>query len=124
MAQFHSASCPRSPRTPDTAAVLHPSPALAGLLLAGLLAGCGATPESPDAQTRSIARRPIPETARNEKIGDDYHGTWVADPYRWLENQDGTDTAAWTAEQNRWTQDYLAGVSQRDTIRQRLAELR
>lgn len=31
---------------------------------------------------------------------DDYHGTEVADPYRWLEDLNAPETRAWVEEQN------------------------
>ncbi len=54
---------------------------------------------------------------------DDYHGTRVADPYRWLEDLDAPDTKAWVAAQNRVTDDYLAATPGRDAIRDRLTAL-
>ena len=39
---------------------------------------------------------------------DTYHGTKVADPYRWLEDLDADRTQAWVEAQNKVTFDYLA----------------
>ncbi|WP_145088203.1 prolyl oligopeptidase family serine peptidase [Anatilimnocola aggregata] len=63
-----------------------------------------------------------PETARGEQI-DDYHGTKVADPYRWLEEPDSDATKAWVIAQNKLTFDYLEKIPQRKAIRARLEEL-
>ena len=38
---------------------------------------------------------------------DDYHGTTVADPYRWLEDTDAPETRQWIAAQNRLTKSFL-----------------
>jgi prolyl oligopeptidase len=54
---------------------------------------------------------------------DDYHGTSIADPYRWLEDANSAETKAWVDEQNTLTQGYLAQIPQRAAIRQRLTQL-
>jgi len=56
-------------------------------------------------------------------IADDYHGTTVRDPYRWLEDVDSPATRDWIAAQNRVTSSYLARIPQRETIRRRLTAL-
>ena len=54
---------------------------------------------------------------------DDYHGTKVADPYRWLENADAEDTKAWVEAQNKVTFAYLNEIPAREQIKQRLTKL-
>lgn len=54
---------------------------------------------------------------------DDYHGTRVADPYRWLEDVDSPETKAWVAAENKVTFDYLATIPERAGIRNRLTTL-
>jgi prolyl oligopeptidase len=54
---------------------------------------------------------------------DDYHGTKVADPYRWLEDANSPETKAWVDAENKVTQSYLAQIPQREAIRQRLTQL-
>lgn len=54
---------------------------------------------------------------------DDYHGTKVADPYRWLEDTESAETKAWIEAQNKVTFDYLATIPQREQIKKRLTEL-
>jgi prolyl oligopeptidase len=63
-----------------------------------------------------------PETKRVDVV-DDYFGTKVPDPYRWLEDPDSAETRAWIEAQNRVTFAYLAGIPERDAIRKRLTEL-
>ena len=65
-----------------------------------------------------------PETRKVEHV-DEYHGTQVPDPYRWLEDDVRTseDVADWVEAQNKVTFGYLELIPQRDTIRQRLTEL-
>jgi prolyl oligopeptidase len=54
---------------------------------------------------------------------DVYHGVAVADPYRWLEDDNAPETKAWVSAQNRLTFDYLKTIPQRDAIRRRLKQL-
>src|SRR5688572_7219605 len=63
-----------------------------------------------------------PSTARGEQV-DDYHGTKIPDPYRWLEDTDSPETKAWVAAQNRVTFAYLAGIPEREAIRARLTQV-
>jgi len=63
-----------------------------------------------------------PDSPKGSQI-DDYHGTQVADPYRWLENSDSPETRAWIEAQNKLTFDYLAQIPAREKIKQRLTEL-
>lgn len=63
-----------------------------------------------------------PET-RQEDIQDDYFGTIVADPYRWLEDDLSEETKAWVKTQNQVTQQYLLQIPFREAIRQRLTRL-
>jgi prolyl oligopeptidase len=61
--------------------------------------------------------------ARKGNQVDDYHGTMVPDPYRWLENADSMETRQWVEQENRLTSEFLEKISTREKIRQRLTEL-
>ena len=63
-----------------------------------------------------------PATRKDEQV-DDYHGTSVADPYRWLEDDNSAETLAWVNAQNQVTQNYLAQIPYRGQLKQRLEEL-
>lgn len=63
-----------------------------------------------------------PETKKNDHT-DNYHGTVVADPYRWLEDDNSEETKAWVQEQNRITFGYLEQIPFREQLRERLTEL-
>ena len=54
---------------------------------------------------------------------DIYHGTTIADPYRWLEDANSAETKAWVDAENQVTQAYLAQIPERETIKQRLTKL-
>ena len=54
---------------------------------------------------------------------DSYHGTTVADPYRWLEDANSADTRQWIDAQNQVTQAYLGRITERAGIKARLTRL-
>ena len=77
--------------------------------------------------TAAVAQEPkvtYPETKKVDHT-DDYHGTKVSDPYRWLEDdvRTNTDVAAWVEAQNKVTDAYLATIPERETIRKRITDL-
>jgi prolyl oligopeptidase len=61
--------------------------------------------------------------ARMSDQVDDYHGTKVPDPYRWLEDPDSEETRAWVEAENKLTNAYLTKIPARDRLRTRLTEL-
>ncbi len=68
--------------------------------------------------------RPLqyPET-RMDNVTDNYFGVEVADPYRWLEDDNSEETKAWVKAQNDVTFGYLANIPFRQKINDRLTEL-
>ncbi len=63
-----------------------------------------------------------PNTRKTDQV-DDYHGTKVADPYRWLEDDHSAETAAWVKAENQVTFAYLDKIPYRSQLKQRLEEL-
>ncbi|MFM9905034.1 MAG: prolyl oligopeptidase family serine peptidase [Pyrinomonadaceae bacterium] len=64
-----------------------------------------------------------PKPRRGDTV-DDYHGTKVADPYRWMEDAPlNAETQAWIDAENKLTNAYLAAIPQRAWIKTRLTEL-
>ena len=66
---------------------------------------------------KSIEHRPYPAAERGTAT-DNYFGTEVPDPYRWLEDDASEATAAWVAAENAITEDYLSRIPFREAIRQ------
>ena len=69
-----------------------------------------------------IVLKPYPKTEKIDQK-DDYFGTTVEDPYRWLEDDLSAETKQWVTAQNEVTQDYLAQIPFRDAIHKRLESL-
>ena len=63
-----------------------------------------------------------PQARRSDQV-DDYHGTKVADPYRWLEDTDSAETHSWVEAENKLTFGYLDQIPYRQAIRDRLTKL-
>jgi prolyl oligopeptidase len=60
---------------------------------------------------------------RMDDVVDDYFGTLVADPYRWLEEPNSPETRAWVDAQNAITHAFLERLPARERIHSRLREL-
>ncbi|MCL2609365.1 MAG: hypothetical protein FWD94_05625, partial [Treponema sp.] len=60
---------------------------------------------------------------RREPVIDDFHGTPVADPYRWLENDTAPEVQAWIDGQNGDFEAYMAGIGGRDRLKERIKSL-
>jgi prolyl oligopeptidase len=84
------------------------------LLLALLLA--------PAALLAQASRLAYPDT-KTTAVVDDYFGTKVADPYRWLEDDQSPETKAWVEAENKVTFAYLSTIEEREAIRERLTAL-
>lgn len=106
--------------------------AVAGSIVAWLAMSGSALGQAGGVDGRPIRNAPLsasapdpaivyPQTARGDVV-DEYHGTRVADPYRWLEEYT-PETRAWIEAQNAITFAYLRGIPQRDAIQRRLTRL-
>ncbi len=62
-------------------------------------------------------------TARLDDVVEDYHGTPVPDPYRWLEDPTSPETQAWREAQQHLTHTFLGAIPARPTLKARLMEL-
>lgn len=87
-----------------------------------LLTRCG----EENAPSETMSYDPIPvsyPTTEKVEVEDDYHGTTVTDPFRWLEDDNAEDTKAWVTAQNKVTNGYLEQIDFRDAIAERLTDL-
>jgi prolyl oligopeptidase len=62
-------------------------------------------------------------SARRADIVDNYFGTEVADPYRWMEDLASTELRRWIDAQNALAFDYFDALPQRDALKARITEL-
>ena len=67
-------------------------------------------------------RLTYPETKKDDVV-DDYFGTKVPDPYRWLEKNDAPEVAAWVEAENKVTFAYLDQIPYRAQVKDRLTRL-
>ena len=63
-----------------------------------------------------------PEVRKTDQV-DNYFGTEVPDPYRWLEDDNSEETAAWVKAENEVTFSYLEKIPYRDKIKDRITEM-
>jgi len=74
------------------------------------------------AQTTTTPTLSYPPAARGTQV-DNYHGTSIADPYRWLEDVDASATTAWVEAENKLTDSFMATIPERPAIKNRLTQL-
>ena len=60
---------------------------------------------------------------RKVDVVDDFFGTAVYDPYRWLEDAEHADVLEWTGAQHNLAAEILSGLKGRDTFARRLREV-
>jgi len=66
---------------------------------------------------------PVPPATRRGNVKEVVQGVEIADPYRWLEDQDSPETRAWIDAQNRYTRALLDACPGREALQRRLTEL-
>ncbi|HEX2463856.1 MAG TPA: prolyl oligopeptidase family serine peptidase [Thermoanaerobaculia bacterium] len=95
--------------------------ATAGVAVAAIIFTTSCTTDAPET-VRSMPKLTYPTTERGAQV-DDYHGTSVADPYRWLEDLDGEAVRAWVEKQNQVSRPFLDSLPARPAIEKRLTDL-
>ena len=82
------------------------------IVAAGLLLSC--------AHTSTRLTYPITRTTNQVDV---YHSVPVADPYRWLEDDNAPETKTWVTAQNKVTFGFLEKIPERVAIKKRLTQL-
>src|SRR4051812_4688243 len=86
-----------------------------GILTVALLSACS------NMNTKEASLK-YPATKKTDTV-DDYFGTKISDPYRWLEDDNSKETAEWVKEENKVTSDYLSKIPFREQLKQRLTQI-
>jgi prolyl oligopeptidase len=76
----------------------------------------------PSCNEQQGSRIAYPVTEKKE-VTDEYFGTKVTDPYRWLEDDMSENTADWVKRQNSLTFGYLSKIPYREEIKSRLGKM-
>ena len=96
------------------------------LLVAGVLSVLAVSPLARHSSAFSFdkndAKLTYPESKRVDQF-DDYFGTKVPDPYRWLEDENSAATKSWVDAQNVVTFAYLDKIPYREKLKARLTQL-
>src|SRR5689334_8522124 len=71
----------------------------------------------------AFAQKLIYPTTKKSDTVDTYFGVKVADPYRWLEDDNSAETRQWVQEENALTFSYLDKIPYRQQVRARLEKL-
>ena len=98
----------------------HMGAVLAGVL-ATLLVACATAPRAENTAP-TVDKIPYPTAARGTVV-DDYHGTRIADPYRWFEDPNAQATKDWVVAENAVSQPFLERLPQRAWLGERLKQL-
>jgi prolyl oligopeptidase len=106
-------------------------PVVLSAIVAIALAACQSTPapKSPNPPMTTATASPQAKAGLTYPVSktvsqtDEYHGTKVADPYRWLEDLDAPATREWITAQNQVTFDYLKGIGGSEKMKARLTEI-
>ncbi|HEX9975527.1 MAG TPA: hypothetical protein VGD14_25980, partial [bacterium] len=80
------------------------------ILAVGILTVCG-------------KKQQAPPPTRTDNVAETIHGVAIVDPYRWLENQDSSETRAWIDAQNQFTHSIIDKLPGREKLEKRLTEL-
>ncbi len=96
--------------------------AAVAFVVVALFVGCTTQKPGTPSSAAPPPRLVYPIT-RTTNVVDTYFGVQVPDPYRWLEDDNSPETAAWVAAENALTFTYLDRIPERPLIKRRLTQL-
>jgi len=90
-----------------------------------LLNSCDSGPKNTNASTMDFKKIPVtyPGARKDTSVTDDYFGKKIADPYRWLEDDQSAETKDWVAKQNIVTNGYLGQIRYREKLKHRIEQV-
>lgn len=93
------------------------------IISSAVLLSCGKDACKPQDSKFEQIKVTYPETRKDTTVIDDYFGTKISDPYRWLENDTTVETKQWVEAENKVTFGYLDKIPFRSKIKTRLTEI-
>jgi prolyl oligopeptidase len=95
------------------------------LALLTTLIACTAGTQKSNTQIMDFKQIPVtyPATRKDSTVKDNYFGTTLGDPYRWLEDDQSAETKEWVTRQNIVTNGYLSQIPFRDKVKARLEQI-
>lgn len=89
------------------------------------LTACGSGPKTTENSNMDFKQIPVtyPVIRKDTTVKDNYFGTTVADPYRWLEDDQSAETKSWVSQENVVTNGYLSQIPFRDKVKARLEQI-
>ena len=91
-------------------------------MLLGLIANVTLS-QSAEYPTMALSRPLEYPKAKKGGVVEDYFGTKIPDPYRWLEDTDSPETGAWVKAENILTSAYMEKLPERALFREELTKL-
>jgi prolyl oligopeptidase len=90
-----------------------------------ILFACDAGTKAPSNKTMDFKQIPVtyPATRKDTTVSDNYQGTTISDPFRWLEEDQSAETKEWVTRQNIVTNGYLSQIPFRDKVKARLEQI-
>ncbi len=90
-----------------------------------LLVACDPGSKTPTNPVMDFKQIPVtyPANHKDPNVTDNYFGTQISDPYRWLEDDQSAETKDWVTRQNIVTQGYISQIPFRDKIKTRLEQV-